>query len=184
MLILSPLAVQVARQRLAAGRISYFRAAFTFGGVGGYRVVGRVGARRIVLEAAKAGVRNSWRPVFRGRLEPARTGSRLVGTLGWHPVVKAITALWLGAVSCLFLGLVVRLVALAWNGNATGDDVLFCLVPLAFVVFFAGLSAWAILAGRGEVRYLRSWLADRLQTPDAGIPGYRPWQGQQQFGDS
>lgn len=177
MVMLSPLSVQLVRERLTAGRISYFRAAFMLGGEGGYRVVGRIGTHRITLEAAKVGVRNSWRPVLRGRLEPAGAGSRLVGTLGWHPAVKAFSALWLGAVSCFFLGFVVRAGVLAWNGNATGEEALLCLVPLAFIVFFVGLNAWAIRVGRDEARYLRSWLAERLQTADSGIPGYRPWQG-------
>ena len=177
MVMVSPLSVDAVRERLAAASTSYLRAVFMFGGWGGYRVVGRVSARRVVLEAAKVGVRNSWRPVLRGHLEPAGTGSRLVGTLGWHPVVKAFTVVWFGAANCVFLGFVVRVVALAWNGDATGDDVLLCLVPLAFIVFFVGLNAWAIRAGRGEAKYLRSWLVERLQSADAAIPGYRAWQG-------
>ncbi|MFC4066546.1 hypothetical protein [Actinoplanes subglobosus] len=57
----SPLPLPLVRERLIEGRMSYLRASFT-PGAGGYRVVGRVGERWVSLVAARAGVRNSWRP--------------------------------------------------------------------------------------------------------------------------
>lgn len=176
MVLVSPLPLQTVRARLIEGRTSYLRAAFAFGGGGGYHVVGHVGARRVSLQAVKVGVRNSWRPVMRGRLEPEQSGSRFVGRLGWSPFVKAFSALWLGAVTCFFLGLLIRALAMAWAGEATGVAFLICLAPLGFVFFFAGLTTWGTLAGRGEAMILRSWLEDRLKTAEASVSGYRPWQ--------
>lgn len=77
----SPLSAEVARARLIEGRISHLRAAFSFGGGGGFTVAGHVGARRISVQAAKAGIRNSWRPVFRGRLDPTAEA----GIPGYRP---------------------------------------------------------------------------------------------------
>lgn len=172
----SPLSVRAVRARLIEGSTSYWRSAFTFGGFGGVRVVGRVGTRRISLQAVQGGVRNSWRPLLRGRLEPAETGSRFVGRLGWSPFVRAFSALWLGCGCCALLVLVVRAVALSLSGHSTADAFLVCLIPLGFVLFFVALTAWGIRAGRREATYLRSWMADRLQTAEAGVRGYRPWQ--------
>ena len=175
LVLVSPLPVPAVRARLIEGRTTYLRAAFTFAGFGGYRVVGRVGERRIVLEAAAVGVRNTWRPVLRGRLEPEGTGSRLVGRLGWSPFVKAFSALWLTIVGSAFVGITLRAVAVVWSGEATGGVFLYGLIPLGMLLFFVGLTAWGIQLGRRAI-YLRSWLGDRLQTAESGIPGYRPWQ--------
>ncbi|WP_143232932.1 hypothetical protein [Actinoplanes regularis] len=163
----SPLSVRAARTALSEGSVSYSRAYPSFeGGLDGYRVVGRVGEDEISLEARQVGMRNSWLPVMKGRLEPAGTGSRLAGTLGWPPVVKAFSALWLSFMCCIFLVLVIRVVTLALRGKAGGMDFLGCLVPLGFVLSFVGLTSWASYSGRGNAKYLRSWLAERLQVAE------------------
>src|SRR5690348_6027856 len=100
----SPLPVPEVRAVLREGSTSYLRSALSYGGAGGYRVLGRVGERRVTLEAGRAGVRNSWRPVLHARLEAAGTGSRLTGRLGWSPVVKAISGGWLAVVCGVFVG--------------------------------------------------------------------------------
>ena len=171
----SPLPVQAVRERLVVGRTSYLRAFSMLGG-GGYVVVGRVGTRRISLEAAKLGVRNAWRPVMRGRLEPTGTGCRFVGTIGVSPFVKAFSGLWLGGMICAFFGFVAVVGVRAVRGEATGGDFLSCLVPPSMTAIFVALTAWGTLVDRGEATYLRSWLADRLQTAETGIRGYQPWQ--------
>ncbi|GAB1646463.1 hypothetical protein KRMM14A1259_68860 [Krasilnikovia sp. MM14-A1259] len=172
------LPVETVRARLIAGHTSYLRAAFMFGGWGEHRVIGRVGIRRVSLEAVTVGVRNSWRPVMRGHLEPDGTGSRLVGRLGWSPFVRAFSALWLAGVVCVFLVGVIHAAVSAWSGDVGGEVFVPCLVSLGFLAFFVGLTAWGIYAGRRDADYLRSWLTDRVQTADAGIPGYRPWRGE------
>jgi hypothetical protein len=177
LVLVSPLPVPVVRARVIEGSTSYLRAAFRFGSSGGSHIVGRVGTRRISLEAVTAGQRNSWRPMMRGRLDPEEAGSRLVGTLGWSPFVKAFSALWFSVIGCAFLGLVIRAVAMAWGDDASVEAFLICLAPLGFALLFIGLTAWGIQAGRRQAMYLRSWLADRMQTKDADVSRYRPWQG-------
>jgi hypothetical protein len=174
----SPLTVEVARARLIEGRTSYLRLAFTLGGGGGgYRVIGHVGARRVSLQAAKVGVRNSWRPVMRGRLEAAGTGCQLTGKLGWSPFVKGFCVLWLTGVCLAFLFTMLNAVVQVSSGDATVSVFLFCCLPVGFLLFFVALTSWGIHVGRGEERYLRQWLVNRLQTEGSGVPGYRPWQG-------
>jgi hypothetical protein len=168
----TPLPVEAVRERLAAGRGSRWRAGFMVGG-GGYHVVGRVGRRRVALTVVRAGMRNSWMPEVRGRLEATATGSRLVARIGWSPFVKAFSAVWLGVVTAIFLGAAGRAVALAVTGEITAPDALFCLVPLAFMAFFVGLSSWGMWAARDSEAYLRSWLAGRIPADGSGIAGYR-----------
>jgi len=115
-------------------------------------------------------------PVVRGRLEPTGTGCRLVGTYGISPFVKAFSGLWLGGVICLFVAVVAVVAVRAVRGEATGADFLSCLGPPSMMAVFVALTAWGTLIDHGEGTYLRSWLADRLQTAEAGIRGYRPWQ--------
>jgi hypothetical protein len=175
--LLSPLPVSAARKRLLEGHVSYLRAFFIFGGGGGYLVVGHIGRRRILLEALQLGGRNSWQPVLHARLEPAGNGCRLVGRLGWSRVVKTLCALLLGGAVGGFLGLLIRAVARAVNGDATGGDFLIGLIPLSFVPVLVVLTSWGARLGRSEANYLRSWLVNRLQTAGSAIPGYRPWTG-------
>jgi hypothetical protein len=164
--MMSPLPVEVVRERLDADRIPYLRASFMVSGFGRYHIVGRVGTRLIKLEARRTGIRNSWRPVLRARLEPKGTGSQLVGRIGMDPVVKVFSAFWLGAVSCVFLVGVVNAMVTTWSGDASGAAVLICLLPLGFMLFFVGLTAFATQLGRGQGTYLRLWLAERLQTTE------------------
>jgi hypothetical protein len=162
--VVSPLPVEVARERLKAARISDLRASMSFSLGGGYRVVGRVGQDRIRLQGAKIGG-NSWRPILHARLEPAGSGSRLVGVLAMPAFLKAFTALWLGGVSLFFLIFVAHAVTLAITGDASAGTFLICLLPLAMLLAGLGISKVGITVGRDEASYLRSWLAEQLQTP-------------------
>jgi hypothetical protein len=163
--LVSPLPVETVRTRLIEGTTSYVRSAFAYGGWGDFRVVGRVGTQTISLQAVAGGLRNSWRPVARGRLEPVGTGSRFVGTLGWSPFVRTFSAVWLGGVGLIFVVLVGHAITLTWAGDASAGVFLVCLAPVGFVLFFIGLTSFGIWAGRREEKYLRSWMADRLQAP-------------------
>lgn len=174
--LVSPLPVPAVRERLIEASTSNW-AAFMSGGGSGISVIGHVGTRRISVQAVQPNARNSWRSSVWGRLEPMETGSRFTGKLGWSPSTKVFSGLWLGFVVCFFLALVGRAVVLASRGEATAETFLFCLMPLGMMLFFVGLTSWGIWAGRREATYLRSWMADRLQTAEAiDIPGYRPWQ--------
>lgn len=178
LVLVSPLPVETVRTRLAEGSTTYSRAFFGLGGGGGYVVLGHVGTHRVSLEAARVGLRNSWRPTMRGRLEPDGTGSRLVGHLGWAPFIKALSTVWLTGVGFFLLVSVSRAVDLTWSGDVTGEAFLICLAPLGMLLFFVGLTTWGTRVGLRDETYLRSWLAKRLQTADTEIPGYRPWRGE------
>jgi hypothetical protein len=165
LVMVSPLPVEAARARLNEGSTSYLRSVFAYlGGEGGYKIYGRADTDGLSFLAAKSGSRNSWRPGVRGRLEPDGTGSRLVGSLGIPPSVKALSALWFAMMGFFFLF------------TAT-SGLIICLAPLGAMFFFVALTAWGMHVGRGEKTYLRSWLVNRLQTAESGIPGYRPWPG-------
>ncbi len=170
----SPASVDDVRKRIKAGLTSSFRAAYS--NRGGQHVIGRVGRRRLSLTAITAGVRNSWCPSVRGRLEPTATGSRFVGRLGWSIFTLVFSATWLGLAFCLFLALLGHAIVLASNGDAGAPVFLVCLAPLGGMVLFFGLSSWGIHVARKDEVYLRSWLEERLRTAGSGIRGYQPWQ--------
>jgi hypothetical protein len=157
---------------LKEGSVSNLRDNFVLG-VGECRVVGRIGASWISLEARRGATRNSFRPVLRGQLEPDAAGCRLVGTFGWAPVVKAFVALWLGVGCCIFLGLFVHAVLLAIGGDDAGLDFLICLIPLGYVLAGVAITARGTHVDRTEAWYFQSWLADRLQA-SVGLPTYPP----------
>src|SRR4051794_19147241 len=169
----SPLPESIARERLAAGTMSRTRAAFSLSGLGagGYRVVGRVGERHISLTAERPGLRNSWRPNLRGRLEPSETGSRFAGTVGWHPAVKAFCFVWLSPLVLLFVAMFIRAAVLTVIGDVTSPDLLACLIPLPFILAFVGITALGVWSSRREGAYLRSWLDDQLHNI---TPGSQP----------
>lgn len=166
--LVSPLSLRAVRNRLIADSTPYWLAFFMLGGGGGHMVSARVGTHRISFEVANSGVRNSWRTVVHGYLEPAGTGCRFVGTIGISPIVKVFSGLWLGVVTCGFVACVASAVISAARGEATVEDALSCLVPLAMMVGFVAVSAAGTLVDRGEDAYLRSWLIDRLQAEGAG----------------
>ena len=86
--ISSPLSPEAVEARLAAGLTSRGQLlAGQWGDPDARAVLGRVSRQRVRLTARPRFVRNSWSPVFRGRLLPARAGCRLVGTIEWHPLI-------------------------------------------------------------------------------------------------
>jgi hypothetical protein len=167
----STLTVDVVRDRLNMGLTSPWSAAFNLGGNGGYRVIGHAGRSRVTASAGPAGIRNSWRPMLRGHLEPAGRGSRLRGKIGWHPFIWVFSAIWLGAMSGAFL-VIFPVIGVAVLAGDPARDLLIGLAPLGFVAFFVGLTTWGERMGRRDEAYLRSWLADRLDI--AGVPGWHP----------
>jgi hypothetical protein len=147
----SPLSADEARARLRDALRSPVRSRLELGGsTGTYDLAGRIGADRLMLSTARVGLRNSWAPVVRGRLEPADGGSRLVARMGWHPGIKAVSALWL-------LG-----AAVAVPGLIAAGDAQFALVPLGMLVLFVALMVWGERGGRRVTVRLREFLAERL----------------------
>lgn len=109
---------------------------------------------------ATLNTRTPWRPVLRGRLLPAGSGSTFVGVLGWDPLYRAFTCCLLGAFAAVF---VAGVAALASGGR--GQSAL--LIVLGLFGIFAGLLS--IVAGYRETReqtaYLRSWITGVMNTP-------------------
>lgn len=167
----SALPVEEVRERMNMGLTSPFRAVFFYGGSGEHRLTGHAGRSRVTVAAGRAGVRNSWGPVLRGRLEPAGSGCRLAGKIGWHPAVWALSAVWLGGVLCAFVVLAALGVATVLMGDADGGLLLAALVPVGMTAFFVAIITWGIRAARPDETYLRSWAADRLQTVPIISPG-------------
>ncbi|MEU8657670.1 hypothetical protein [Actinoplanes philippinensis] len=163
----SPLPLPVARERLRAGRTTFWQALRS--GAGGYRVIGRVGERSVSLAAVRAGAQNSWRPELRGRLEPAETGSRLVGSIGWSPFVRIFSTVWLCGAGAAFVGLLAVGLDRALHGEVS-PALAACLVPLGFMASFVGITVLGVRWGRADEAYLRSWLADRLRTAGHVVP--------------
>jgi hypothetical protein len=166
----SPLPVDVARQRLRTERNSFFLQRPTAdGGNTRFRVTGHVGAHRISLQADAMGGRNSWRPVLRAHLEPTGTGSRLSGTLGWHPWTKVLSAVWMAIAGISLLDVLVHAAAVMSTGDITaaGEGLLLCLIPLSLAAFLIGAMTWGARSGRAEALILRLWLADRIHSEQA-----------------
>lgn len=166
----SPLTVDDARRRLRDG-LTTRGPAFAVGlaSITESRVVrGQVRQESVRLVAMRPGVRNSWRPVLRGRLQATDIGCQLACRLGWDPFVRVFTACWLGAVLLGFVHGVVTTVGRAWTGDfaTLRDSATLIGGTLGSALFIVGLTTLARRLSRGDVAHLRTWLAERLQSPD------------------
>jgi len=151
----SPLPGGVARDRLRAAKAAFDE--------DGYRIAGRIAERRITVSICQASIRSSWIPVLRGRFEDApHGGSRLVATIGWHPLVRVFSALWLGGAVCVVFPLfLLKAVFQTVTGDApaAAGAIAMCLVPVGLVSVFLGLSR----LGHPPAGYLRAWLERHLE---------------------
>ena len=162
----SSLPVHAAMERLADGVTSSWGTVMHGEeGWGSRIVVGEVSQRRLRLTAKRPGVRNSFRPVLRGELSPASEGCVLIGTIGWHPVVRVFSFLWLSGVAAFFLTGVVGSVGMAVSGQGRSalGMLVFAGVAVGFAAFFAGLLAFGGWLGRKDEEFLLDWLSGRLQ---------------------
>jgi hypothetical protein len=165
----SPLPIEEVRARLQAGVKGRWRAAASLGpgGFDGRRVIGRVRDDSIRIEAGKATIRNSWRPVARCDLDPdpGGAGCRLTGTLRAPWFVLVFSAIWLGGV-CLFvvIGVLATIVALV-TGHAreAGAPAAVAGAGVGFFVLGTGLIGVGFALGRKDGEFLLTWLADELQ---------------------
>lgn len=116
---------------------------------------------------AKLNTKSTWRPVLRGRLLAADSGSRFVGVLGWDPALKVLTCCVFGGFAAVFLtGSTVAAASAAhggWHAAAPG-------VALAGFGLFGVLTCLAsTLVGyretRGQTDYLRSWITGQMNAP-------------------
>jgi hypothetical protein len=131
----------------------------------GAQVRGRAYVDDVRLWAVRRGWRNSWRPVVRGRFDPAPDGgSVLIGSIGWHPAARVFTYFWLGGVAAFEVTAIVLLTGAVLRGEwrALLPGLPFLIAPLAMGAFGAGLVLVASQMGAGDEKYLRTWLRQRL----------------------
>jgi hypothetical protein len=120
--------------------------------------------------AATLNTRSAWRPVLRGRLRPAGSGSEFVGVLGWDPALRALTCCQLGASAAVLVAGAVVAASHGWRpaGPAPGLTALGLfgvLVSLASIVL-------GYRETRGQTASLRSWITGSMHTPwQPGEPG-------------
>jgi hypothetical protein len=128
-------------------------------------IIGKVSRRRVRLAAIRPGVRNSWRPILRGKLTADDGGCRLVGGIGWHPLVRAFTAVCLGLLATFFGRGLASALSSRSSGDTTGElhALAFLAISLAFGVFFVVLASVASRWGRKDEEYLREWLVHKLE---------------------
>ena len=127
-------------------------------------VTGSVKPSRIRLAALVPGVRNSWRPTFRGRLQTGNGHTELVGNIGYFPGVRVFSFFWGGLVSLFFVvSLCVAVVMLAkgrWDEARTAAFL--AVVAAGMLIFGLALASGATRLGDRDEEWLRQWLADRL----------------------
>ncbi len=137
-------------------------------------VKGYVTPERIRIYASpEVQTRNSWRPVFNGRVAPSpRGGSELTGELGPDPAVVLISVVILVVGALFFLTGVTALIADLAAGRWSA-----LLFPAAFIggslllgFFIAALSVVASRYGKRDGEYLKRWLRDQIN-PDNNAVG-------------
>lgn len=127
-------------------------------------VIGSVRPGRVRLTALVPGFGNSWRPIFRGRLQPTDHGSELVGTVGLFPGVRAFSLSWFGGIvafACAFVAIALVL-AMEQRWHEAGKAALMLLVAAGLFAFGATLTHGMTRLGARDECWLRQWLADRL----------------------
>jgi hypothetical protein len=89
----------------------------------------------------------------------------LVGRIGWHPLVRAFTAVWLGLLATLLGKGLASALSSRSSGDTTGGlhALAFVAISLAFGVFFVVLASVAGRWGRKDEEYLREWLVHKLE---------------------
>ncbi|MBB4763295.1 hypothetical protein ACFQFC_03760 [Amorphoplanes digitatis] len=150
----------------AARRLTEARTASSFWSArapldGSRIVVGRVSTDEITLTARQAYVRNSWRPVLEARLEPVPGGCELVGTIGWNPLVRMFTAVWLTGAGLLTLGSL-----LAGLTFGTAEALAVTGAGLAMLSFGVALTTFGGRSGRRDGQFLKGWLDRHLSGND------------------
>lgn len=127
-------------------------------------VTGSVSPSKIRLTALVPGVRNSWRPTFRGQLQARDDAAELVGSLGFFPGVRAFSYFWAGGVAVFGLAApsitVVMLAEGRWDDARTAGFML--VVAVGMLLFGLVLLFAATRVGDRDEQWLSQWLEDRL----------------------
>jgi hypothetical protein len=156
----SPLGVQTAEERLAAG-LTRPRAGLRARPVDldGRFVVGRMRpTHRIRAYAARGGWSNSFVPLLDAHVVPDGAGCRLSGTLAWARWVRLQSA---GGI--VFAGLWTLGSALGLALRVHGPFLPFFGLGVAMTALSVLLPGWAGGAGWRDAEFLLDWLDERLQ---------------------
>jgi hypothetical protein len=160
----SPLRVEVAEERLAAGVTSQRQRIPGRPAHGAVDILGRVRRRRVSLCALPPQFRmNSFTPYVRGRLEPdVPGGCRLVAKVGWHPAVRGILVYWFLFVACYVGGTATGVGFSLAQGSGPGPA--FPLLCVGLVMAVGGVAMTGYLGRRGwqDEKHLREWLRTTL----------------------
>ncbi len=158
--VVSPLPAAEAVRCLSLGVASWRDGVFGTGPGQPRLVVGQVTSHSLMLSAPRPGVRNAWSPVLRGQLVSDGTGSRFVGTIGWHPLVRALTAVAL-VVSVAMVAVIEVQVVRPDVGHHPSTGAAVGVLGLA--AFWLALPALASRLGVADGEYLRRWVAAVLE---------------------
>jgi len=158
--VASPLPAAEAVRCLALGVASWRDGVFGPGPGEPRLVVGRVTSHWLILSTRRPGVRNGWSPVLHGQVVPDGTGSRFVGTIGWHPLARAFTVVAL-VVSAAMVAVIETQVVWPHVGHRPSTGAAVGVLGLA--AFSLALPAFASLLGVADGEYLCRWVATVLE---------------------
>jgi hypothetical protein len=161
----SPLQVDVAEERLAAGLTLPRQRIPGRAAHGAVDILGRVHRRRVSVCALPSQVRmNSFSPYVRGRLEPVLPrGSRLVATIGWHPAVRVLTVFWSTFVACYVGGTATGVGVSLARGTGLGPAFPLLCAGLVMAAFGVGVTGYLGRRGWRDEKHLREWLRATLE---------------------
>lgn len=115
--------------------------------------------------------RNSFAPLFSGRLVPQTTGTRVEGRFGMHPFVKIFLAVWFAGVVSVGGFIFVSSIGQAMSGDVSNNSQrhIGIVVPPILLGFGVLLVRFGKKLGRDEETRILSWLersfADTTQKP-------------------
>lgn len=117
----------------------------------------------------KEAVRNSFSPVFIGRLRSHHGGTLIDGRFMLHPIVLLFLVVWLGGA---LIGLGFSIYNLSQELAKEGPDLKEAWFPLLFaagiLTFGTALVYFGIRAGRGQRRDIEEYLRDTLHARELG----------------
>ena len=105
-------------------------------------------------------VRNSFAPLFYGRLDEASDGTHIRGRFRMHPVVQALLVLWFGGLVAM-AALLVLLPASSW-GSRVAPPAFAVLGPVVMILLGYGVVRLGRWFARGQVESIRAFLVREL----------------------
>jgi hypothetical protein len=113
--------------------------------------------------AAQLNTRASWRPVLRGRLLPADSGSQFVGILGWDPMLKMLTCCLTSVFAAVFLaGVTVVFFSALTPVSRLTPGLAMAASGLFGVITLVASTVVGYRETRGQTAYLRSWITGQM----------------------